>query len=90
MNVDKPKGRIYLDPMNGRFTVGTLKDLELEKITPIEGMTLQFWMDDGDDAGNTDNLIFEGVIHFDKELGRWYAVIDENSYRHESDERPPK
>jgi hypothetical protein len=88
--MDKPKGRIYLDPMNGRFTVGTLKDLELEKITPVEGMTLQFWMDDGDDAGNTDNLIFEGVIHFDKKLGRWYAVIDENSYRHESDERPSK
>src|SRR6266446_5723366 len=59
--------------------LGTLKDLELEKITPVEGMTLQFWMDDGDDAGNTDNLIFEGVIHFDKTLGRWYAVIDETA-----------
>ena len=87
---DKPPGRIYLDPMNRRFTIGTFKDLEEEKITPAEGMTLHFWNDDADDAGNQDNLIFEGVIHFDETLGRWYAVIDENSYRHESDEQPSR
>jgi hypothetical protein len=82
----KPKGRVYLDPLNMRFAVGTLRDLEDEKITPVEGMTLRFWNDDADDAGKTDNLIFEGVVHFDKELGRWYTVIDENRYRHESDQ----
>ena len=53
-------------------------------------MTLHFWNDDADDAGSQDNLIFEGVIHFDETLGRWHAVIDENSYRHESDEQPSR
>jgi hypothetical protein len=57
-------------------------------ITPVEGMTLPFWNDDADEKGNTDNLIFEGVIHFDKESGRWFAVINEKSFRHESDDRP--
>jgi hypothetical protein len=47
---------------------------------------LHFYNDDADEDGNTDNLIFKGVIHFDKQLGRWFAVIDEKSYRHESDE----
>jgi len=73
--------------MQRRFTIGTFKDLEREKITPVEGMTLYFWTDDADEAGNPDNLTFEGIIHFDQTLGRWYAVIDENSYRHESDEQ---
>ncbi len=88
--MDKPRGCVYLDPLNGRFTVGTFKDLEQEKITPAEGITLHFWNDDADEAGNPDNLIFEGVIHFDETLGRWYAVIDKNSYRHESDEQPSR
>ena len=30
----KPAGRIYFDPLNGHFTLGTFKDLEEEKITP--------------------------------------------------------
>src|SRR6266404_4573273 len=88
--MDKPRGRVYLDPMNRQFTIGTFKDLEEEKISPAEGMTLHFWHDDANDAGKQDNLIFEGVIHFDKTLGRWYAVIDEHSYRHESDEQPSR
>jgi hypothetical protein len=82
----KPKGRIYFDPLNGHFTYGTFKDLEEENITPVEGMTLPFWNDDADENGNTDNLIFEGVIHFDRKSGRWFAVIDERTYRHESDD----
>jgi hypothetical protein len=50
-------------------------------------MTLHFYNDDADEDGNTDNLIFEGVTHFDKQLGRRFAVIDEKRYRHESDEK---
>jgi hypothetical protein len=82
----KPAGRIYFDPLNGHFTLGTFKDLEEEKITPVEGMILSFYSDDADESGKEDNLIFEGVIHFDKQSGRWSAVIDDKSYRHESAE----
>ena len=83
----RPEGRIYFDPQNGYFTLGTLKDLEQEHICPAEGMTLPFYHDDADEHGNEDNLIFEGVIHFDNKAARWSAVIDEKSYRHESDEQ---
>lgn len=34
-----------------------------------------------------DELLFEGTVHFDTEKGQWYAIIDENSYRHASDLR---
>lgn len=86
----RPAGRIYFDPLNGRFTLGSFKDLEEEKITPVEGMTLPFYSGDADENGKEDNLIFEGVIHFDKQTGRRSAVIDEKSYRHESDEKSPR
>jgi len=36
----KPPGRVYLDPLNGRFTAVTFRNLEQEKITAAEGMTL--------------------------------------------------
>ena len=83
----RPKGRVYFDPLNRYFTLGTLQDLEQEQICPAEGMTLLFYNDDADENGNEDNLIFEGVIYFDKNAARWSAVIDEKSYRHESDEK---
>ena len=51
------------------------------------GMTLRFYNDDAEENGNEDNLIFEGVIHFDKKVARRFAVIDEKSYRHQSDEK---
>ena len=52
-------------------------------------MTLRFHNDDAEENGNEDNLIFEGVIHFDKKVARRFAVIDEKSYRHQSDEKGP-
>jgi hypothetical protein len=83
----KPAGRIFFD-LNGRhFTIGTFEDLDAEKIVPVEGMTLPFYNDGADESGNTDNLLFEGVIHSDKQADRWAATVDEKSYRHESEER---
>ena len=82
---EKPKGRIYLDPLNGHFTVGTWQDLEEEKIIPAEGMKLRFWTDDADESGESDNLLFEGTIHYKQDENRWSVQIDESTYRHESD-----
>ena len=81
----RPKGRIYLDPLNGHFTVGTWQELAEEQITPVEGMKLQFWSGDGDSSGNPDNLLFEGTIHYKPDENRWSVHIDEASYHHESD-----
>jgi hypothetical protein len=32
----KPAGCIHFDPLNGHFTLGTFKDLEEEKISPVD------------------------------------------------------
>ena len=78
-----PNGRNYLKQ------VGTLQDVLLSDIKLEEGTRLSFYCDDGDDDGKPDNLFFEGTVHFDPEKRQWYAIIDENSYRHESDRPNP-
>jgi hypothetical protein len=87
----KPSGRIYIYPGAGQnghnaFTVGTFEDLRAEGFTPTEGMSMRFWCDDSDDKGNPDPLLFEATIHYDAHLRYWYALIDEKTYRHASDE----
>ena len=87
----RPNGRIYLYPGAGpkghnAFTVGTFEDLLAEGINPAEGMSIRFWSGDADSDGKDDPLLFEGTIHYDSELRKWYALIDETTYHHESDE----
>jgi hypothetical protein len=85
----RPRGRIYLYP-SGRdlscpFTQGTFRDLEAEGITPRPGMRLQFYTDDGNHKGELDCLLFTGIIDRDQNTGEWYAVIERDSFCHESD-----
>ncbi len=85
--------RIYLYPGLGEGEphyldlVGTIKDLAESGLTLTEGMKVDFWMDDGNDDGEEDNLLFEGTVHFDPKRQQWYALIDHTSFHHESDER---
>ncbi len=85
--------RIYLYPGLGEGEphyldrLGTVKDLAEAGMTLTEGMRVGFWMDDGNDQGEDDNLLFEGTVHFDPQRQQWYALIDRASFRHESDER---
>lgn len=74
-----PGGRNYLKQ------IGTTQDIMLEEIKLAEGLQVGFYCEDQDDEGRPDELIFEGTVHFDREKGQWYAIIDENSYRHASD-----
>jgi hypothetical protein len=84
--------RIYLYPGLGdgepHFLdrVGTIRDLAESGLTLTEGMKVGFWMDDANERGENDNLIFEGTVHFDSQRQRWYALIDGTSFRHESNE----
>ena len=87
----KPNGRIFLYPGAGPggsnvFTVGTFEDLRSEGIMPVNGMSLSFYCDDADGEGNDDPLLFEGTIHYNSRLGKWYALVDEKTYHHGSDE----
>ncbi|MGB7200670.1 MAG: hypothetical protein WBD16_00215 [Pyrinomonadaceae bacterium] len=55
---------------------GTKRDLAKFGITLTEGLTLTFYMDDADDEGNRDDLIFEGTVHFDQIKRHWVAEVD--------------
>jgi hypothetical protein len=76
-----PSGRNYFKQ------IGTTQDVMLNDVKLEEGLRLGFYCDDADDEGRPDDLLFEGTVHFDSENRQWYAIIDENSYRHESDLR---
>jgi uncharacterized damage-inducible protein DinB len=66
---------------------GTLEDLRRLEIKLVEGQTLHFYNEDADDNGVRNDLLFEGIAHFDSVEHEWYAEIDEQSYRHASVER---
>jgi len=50
-----------------------------------EGLIVHFYRPDTNGKNNEDYLFFEGTVHFDSDKKQWYAVIDEKTYRHESD-----
>jgi hypothetical protein len=87
--------RVYLYPYAGPGgrnyfkQIGTQQDVMLNDIRLEEGLRLSFYCEDADDSEKADELIFEGTVHFDHEKRQWYAIIDENSYRHASDLRSP-
>jgi|SRR5208282_6759199 len=76
-----PGGRNYFKQ------IGTTQDIMLDEVKLCEGLRLGFYCEDQDDEGMPDELIFDGTVHFDHEKGQWYAIIDENSYRHASEQR---
>ena len=66
---------------------GTGEDLARQGIELREGLALTFNMDDADDRGRPDELLVDGVVHFDATARCWVAVADWNTVRHVSDER---
>jgi hypothetical protein len=47
-------------------------------------MVVGFYDIDGSEKQDHDNLLFEGTVHYDAEIKKWYALIDWKSFRHES------
>ena len=89
----RPKGRIYLYPSGGpggrhRFTSGTFADLKAEGIEPCLGMHLKFYADDGNDKGEPDYLLFDGVVGYEAKTETWYAIVDDYKFWREPDEGP--
>ena len=88
------KNLVYADFHNlddeGRVCLncaGTHQDLERHGIELREGMTLSLYTDDADDNGQSDNLLADGVVHFDESGKCWVAVIDWTALRHASEIR---
>ena len=78
-----PGGRNYIK------TIGTRQDIDFNGLELNEGMRLSFYCDDANDAGQPDDPLFDGIVHFDTDKQQWYVLIDEGSYHHASDLRNP-
>ena len=72
----------YIVPLNSRATD---TDIHLLGYTLTPGLKVDFWTDDGDDEGNLDPLLFEGVVQFDEHEQKWVAVADWNGFRNASE-----
>lgn len=69
-------------------TLGTQRDLRAQGIDLREGLTLEVYSDDADDAGRPDHLLVSGVVQYDRDTERWVLEIDWDAIRHESDLGP--
>ena len=83
--------RVYADFQNLddenrlRLTcAGTRRDLERQGIELREGMNLTLYTDDATDDGQPDELLAEGVVHYDSAENCWVAAIDWNAIRRKS------
>src|SRR5579871_3260234 len=78
-----------LDDLNRlRLTCsGTRQDLDRQGIQLRDGLVLTVYMDDADDEGRPDELLAEGVVHFNETERCWVAAIDWSAIRHASEER---
>ena len=66
-------------------TRGSLEDLSQLAVGPTIGLRLTFWADDGDDNGNSDDLLIDGTLDRLDPWG-WVARVDPSTWRHASDE----
>jgi len=75
--------RVYADFQNLddenrlRLTcAGTRLDLERQALELREGMVLTLYTDDATDDGQSDELLADGVVHFNQAENCWVAAID--------------
>ena len=66
---------------------GTQQDLAQQGLQLKEGLELTFYTDDADEAGNPDDLLIDGTVHYDQEQQCWVAQVDWLGLRHASDEQ---
>jgi len=85
--------RVYADFQNLddenrlRLTcAGTRRDLERQALELREGMVLALYTDDATDDGRSDELLADGVVHFNQAENCWVAAIDWQAIRHASAE----
>jgi hypothetical protein len=83
--------RVYADFQNLdnenrlRLTcAGTRRDLERQALELREGMVLTLYTDDATDDGQSDELLADGVVHFNTPENCWVAAIDWQAIRHAS------
>lgn len=65
---------------------GTLEDLDRLGVQLQEGVILQVYGDDLNDAGDRDDLLAEGIVERNVADGTWVLAIDWTAVRHRSQE----
>ncbi len=66
----------------------TRADLAIHAIQLREGMVLRVHEPDEDEAGEPDDLVAEGVVHFDAAHGGWVLALEPGAVRRESAPSP--
>ena len=64
---------------------GTRRDLERQGIELREGIALTLYADDANDEGQPDELLAEGIVHYNQADDCWVAAIDWHALRHASE-----
>ena len=82
LNVGWRVGDNYIISLSSHATESDLRQLG-HPLTP--GLVVNFWTDDGDDAGNPDPLLFQGTIQFDEDTQNWVARVVWNDFHNASD-----
>jgi hypothetical protein len=86
-----PKDRVFLNPCPGTEgrnyldTIGTLQDIARIGVNLEDGLIVRFYHPRIDTEKNRNDLLFEGAVHFDATKKKWFATVDEKSFRAESD-----
>jgi hypothetical protein len=88
------QARVYADVnKQDRFgnilltTIGTMADLERLGLTLTDGLHLRFWMEDVDEHGQDDPILFEGTAFFDQSSAQWKAKVDPQNIRWASERK---
>jgi hypothetical protein len=76
------ENRIRLD------CTGTREDLERLGLELSDGLELALYTDDADEHGNPDDLMADGIVHFDEGNQCWVAYVNWNALYHASDLTP--
>jgi len=63
---------------------GTRRDLERQEVELRQGMVLTLYTDDAGDDGQSDELLADGVVHFNRPENCWVAAIDWQAISHAS------
>lgn len=72
---------------HARYYIDTVNDVEPRSgIQLFENLRVGFYDEDATEIRVPDNLLFEGITHYDPDRHKWYALLDWSSFRHESDE----
>jgi hypothetical protein len=86
--------RVYADFQNLdddnrlRLTcAGTRRDLQRQGLQLREGMGLTLYTDDANDDGQPDELLADGIVHYNDLEKCWVAAIDWSKVRHASEDR---